>query len=162
MRLSLLFFIIRVSVFAGLCHSAGRLTSETSWVAGVEIALGMTGGDGGEGTGCGGRASSDEESVSLSITDVRKYFTSDGTLWQSMSSHSKMCFEVESQQTLWCSRKSWLLLRPNSSYKLWSCCAWRRGGLNHGQWCNQLGGTLRLGLLPSCCGCDWQYDVHSA
>ena len=60
----------------------------------------MTGGDGGEGTGCGGRASSDEESVSLSITDVRKNFTSDGTLWQSMSLHSKMFFEVESQQTL--------------------------------------------------------------
>ena len=33
----------------------------------------MTGGDGGEGTGCGGRASSDEESVSLSITDYFRW-----------------------------------------------------------------------------------------
>ena len=34
-------------------------------MAGVDIALGMTGGVRGEGIGCTGRASSDEESVSL-------------------------------------------------------------------------------------------------
>ena len=40
----------------------------------------MTGGVGGEGTGCAGRASSDEESVSPLTADGRKSVTSDGTL----------------------------------------------------------------------------------
>ena len=47
----------------GLYQSAGRLTSGTSWIAGVNIALGMMGGEGGEGTGCAARASLDEESL---------------------------------------------------------------------------------------------------
>ena len=37
----------------------------------------MTGGEGGEGTGCTGRALSDEESVSLLTADGRKPVTSD-------------------------------------------------------------------------------------
>ena len=52
----------------GLHWSAGRLTSGISWVAGVNIALGMNGGEGGKGTDCAARASSDEESVYLTIT----------------------------------------------------------------------------------------------
>ena len=40
----------------------------------------MTGGEGGGGTGRAGRASSDEESVSLLTVDGRKSVTSDGTL----------------------------------------------------------------------------------
>ena len=67
----------------GSYHSVGRLTSRTSWVAGVEIALGMTFGDGGEVTGYAGRASSDEELVSLLIAHGWTYVTSDGALWQS-------------------------------------------------------------------------------
>ena len=39
----------------------------------------MTGGDGRGGTGCTGRASSDEESVSLMIADGWKSVSSDGT-----------------------------------------------------------------------------------
>ena len=51
------------------CPPAGRSFSGTFWVAGVEIALGMTGGGGGKHTGCAGGASSDDESVSLLIAD---------------------------------------------------------------------------------------------
>ena len=43
----------------------------------------MTFGDGGEVTGYAGRASSDEELVSLLITHGWTSVTSDGALWQS-------------------------------------------------------------------------------
>ena len=67
----------------GSYWSAGRLTSGTSRVAGVDIAIGMKGGEGEEGTGYARRASSDEESVSLLTADGRKSDTSYGTLQQS-------------------------------------------------------------------------------
>ena len=62
-----------------LHHSARRLTSGTSRVAHINIALSMTGGEGAEGTACAGRASS-EESVSLLTIDGRTSATSNGTL----------------------------------------------------------------------------------
>ena len=49
-------------------------------MAGVDIALGMTGGAGGEGSGCTEGALSDEESVSLLASEEWKPVTSDGTL----------------------------------------------------------------------------------
>ena len=58
-------------------------------VADVKIALGMTGGDGGEGTGNAGRASSNEGSVSLLIAQGGLLLQM-GLCSGQLSSHGKM------------------------------------------------------------------------